>query len=133
PLRAPPEASPPRRVPPPPPSPRSDRPRTPRAPLYAITPAGGKGRRMRSRDKHKGCFEIAGVPAIVRAIDTYNRLGVVQNVIVVGDLAGQVVETVGRRFANGVFAYQPEGGGTGHAARCGLQGVTAGDERAPRR
>src|SRR5262249_62109138 len=130
PLRAPPEASPPRRVPPPPPSPRSDRPRTPRAPLYAITPAGGKGRRMRSRDKHKVCFEIAGVPAIVRAIDTYNRLGVVQNVVVVGDLAGQVIETVGRRFANVVFAFQPEARGTGDAARCGLQALTAADDRA---
>ena len=62
---------------------------------------------MRSRDRHKVCFEVAGVPAIVRAIESYNLLGVVQNVVVVGEMAGQVVETVGRRFDNVVFAYQP--------------------------
>src|SRR5262245_33315333 len=94
-------------------------------PLYTIILAGGKGRRMRSRDKHKVCFEIANVPAIVRAIDTYNRLGVTQNVVVAGDLAGQVVETVGRRFSNVVFTYQREARGTGDATRCGLQALTA--------
>src|SRR3954468_8736448 len=99
-------------------------------PLYTIILAGGKGSRMRSRDRHKVCFEVAGVPAIVRAIDAYNRLGVVQNVVVVGDLAGQVVETVGSRFANVVFAYQPQARGTGDAARCGLQALNGVDERA---
>ena len=74
-------------------------------PLYTIILAGGKGSRMRSRDRHKVCFEVAGVPAIVRAIDVYNLLGVVQNVVVVGEMAGQVVETVGRRFGNVIFAY----------------------------
>jgi N-acetylgalactosamine kinase len=101
-----------------------------RDPLYSIILAGGRGRRMRSRERHKVCFEIAGVPAIVRAIDTYNRLGVVQNIVVVGDLAGQVVETVGRRFANVAFAYQPDARGTGDAARCGLQALAAADDRA---
>ena len=99
-------------------------------PLYSIILAGGKGRRMRSRDKHKVCFEIAGVPAIIRAIDAYNRLGVVLNVVVVGDLAAQVVETVGRRFSNVVYAYQPEARGTGDAARCGLQALATADDRA---
>src|SRR4051794_12852191 len=98
-------------------------------PLYSIVLAGGKGKRMRSRDKHKVCFEVAGVPAIVRAIDAYNRLGVVQNVVVVGDMAGQVVETVGRRFSNVVFAFQPEARGTGDAARCGLNALAGvGDD-----
>src|SRR4051812_24787933 len=74
-------------------------------PLHTIILAGGKGSRMRSRDRHKVCFEVDGVPAIVRAIDAYNLLGVVQNVVVVGEMAGQVVETVGRRFRNVVFVY----------------------------
>ncbi len=99
-------------------------------PLYSIILAGGKGRRMRSRDKHKVCFEIAGLPAVVRAIDGFNRLGVVLNVVVVGDLAGQVMETVGRRFSNVVFAFQPEARGTGDAARCGLQALAMADDRA---
>ena len=99
-------------------------------PLYTIILAGGKGSRMRSRDRHKVCFEVAGVPAIVRAIDVYNLHGVVQNVVVVGEMAGQVVETVGRRFGNVVFAYQPEALGTGDAARCGLQALAGVDDRA---
>ena len=93
------------------------------SPLFTIVLAAGKGRRMRNRYMHKVCFDIAGVPTIVRALDTFNRLGVTQNVVVVGDMAGQVVETVGERFSNVVFAYQPQALGTGDAARCGLQAL----------
>ncbi len=75
---------------------------------------------MRSQTLHKVCFEIDGVPAIHRALDVYNRLGVVRNVVVVGDLAGQVVELVGKRYPNVIFAYQPEARGTGDAVQCGL-------------
>lgn len=92
-------------------------------PLFTIVLAAGKGRRMRNRYMHKVCFDIAGVPTIVRALDTFNRLGVLQNVVVVGDMAGQVVETVGERFSNVVFAYQAQALGTGDAARCGLQAL----------
>ena len=99
-------------------------------PLFTIVLAAGKGRRMRNRYMHKVCFDIAGVPTIVRALDTYNRLGVLQNVIVVGEMAGQVVETVGERFSNVVFAFQPDALGTGDAARCGLQALAAIDDRA---
>jgi N-acetylgalactosamine kinase len=95
------------------------------APLFTIVLAAGKGRRMRNRYMHKVCFDIAGVPTIVRALDTFNRLGVLQNVVVVGDMAGQVVETVGERFSNVVFAYQAQALGTGDAARCGLQALSA--------
>lgn len=94
---------------------------------------------MRNQTLHKVCFTIGGVPAIIRALDAYNRAGVVRNVVVVGDLAGQVVETVGKQFQNAVFAFQPEARGTGDAARCGLQAladidpdarilITAGDK-----
>ena len=98
--------------------------------LFTIVLAAGKGRRMRNRYMHKVCFDIAGVPTIVRALDTFNRLGVLQNVVVVGEMAGQVVETVGERFSNVVFAYQPHALGTGDAARCGLQALAAIDDRA---
>lgn len=94
-----------------------------RAPLYSIVLAAGKGRRMRSQTLHKVCFPIAGIPAIQRALDVYNRVGVVRNVVVVGELAGQVVELVGQRFRNVVFAYQPEALGTGDATRCGVQAL----------
>ena len=95
-----------------------------RTPIYSIVLAAGKGRRMRNQVCHKVCFQIAGIPAIHRALDAYNRIGVTRNVIVVGDLAGQVVETVGRKFRNVVFAYQPDALGTGDAARCGLQALS---------
>lgn len=99
-------------------------------PLFTIVLAAGKGRRMRNRYMHKVCFDIAGVPTIVRALDTFNRLGAMQNVVVVGEMAGQVVETVGERFSNVVFAYQPHALGTGDAARCGLQALAAASGRA---
>jgi N-acetylgalactosamine kinase len=95
-----------------------------RTPLYSVVLAAGKGRRMRNQVFHKVCFQIAGVPAIHRALDAYNRIGVVRNVVVVGDLAGQVVETVGKQFRNVVFAFQPDARGTGDAARCGLQALS---------
>ncbi len=110
-----------------------------RKPLYSIVLAAGKGRRMRNQTLHKVCFTIGGVPAIIRELDAYNRAGVVRNVVVVGDLAGQVVETVGKQFQNAVFAFQPDARGTGDAARCGIQAladidpdsrilITAGDK-----
>jgi len=85
---------------------------------------------MRNEVFHKVCFQVAGIPAIHRALDTYNRIGVVRNVVVVGDLAGQVVETVGKKFRNVVFAYQPDALGTGDAARCGLQALADIDPEA---
>ncbi|MHB0957442.1 MAG: galactokinase family protein [Pirellulaceae bacterium] len=100
------------------------------SPLFTIVLAAGKGRRMRNRYMHKVCFDIAGMPTIVRALDTFNRVGVTQNVVVVGDMAGQVVETVGERFSNVVFAYQAQALGTGHAARCGLQALTSAPDDA---
>lgn len=91
-----------------------------RAPQFSIVLAAGKGTRMRSVDLHKVCFPIDGVPAINRAIDTYNAAGIAHNIIVVGALAGQVMETVGARFDNLSFAYQAEQRGTAHATRIGL-------------
>ncbi|MFN0052954.1 MAG: galactokinase family protein [Planctomycetales bacterium] len=98
--------------------------------LYSIVLAAGKGRRMRNQQLHKVCFDVAGTPAIHRALDVYNRVGIVRNVIVVGDLAGQVVELVGRKFPNAVFTYQPEALGTGDAARCGLVALADADPEA---
>ncbi len=100
------------------------------APLYSIVLAAGKGRRMGTHDKHKVCFEVADIPTIVRAIDIYNRAGVAKNVVVVGEKAGQVIETVGQRFSNVIFAYQSEALGTGHAAQRGLDALADVDDAA---
>jgi len=90
-------------------------------PIISIILAGGKGTRMQSADRHKVCFDIAGRPAIVRAIDTYKSCGIEQQVVVVGALAGQVIETVGRHHEGVIFAYQAEQRGTGHATKQGAR------------
>ncbi|MFO7696546.1 MAG: NTP transferase domain-containing protein, partial [Anaerolineae bacterium] len=90
-------------------------------PIVSIILAGGKGMRMHSADRHKVCFEVDGKPAINRAIEIYGACGVRQHIVVVGVLAGQVIETVGRIHEGVIFAYQAEQRGTGHAARQGAR------------
>ena len=63
---------------------------------------------MRSDTKHKVCFEVAGVPVILRALQVYEDCGIEHHVIVIGELGEQVVETAGGRFPNVTFAYQPQ-------------------------
>ena len=96
-----------------------------RAPGFSIILAGGKGTRMRSSSLHKVCFPVDGRPAINRAIEAYNACGIRHHIVVVGALAGQVVETVGRAFDNVHFVYQREQLGTADAAEVGLRAVNA--------
>jgi len=96
-----------------------------RAPKFSIILAGGKGTRMRSADRHKVCFLIDGRPAINRALDVYKSCGIEQHIVVVGAMAGQVIETVGREHEGLIFAYQAEQLGTAHAARQGARVLEA--------
>jgi N-acetylgalactosamine kinase len=96
-----------------------------RAPKFSIILAGGKGTRMRSADRHKVCFHIDGRPAINRAIDVYTACGIQHHIVVVGAMAGQVIETVGREHQGVLFAYQAEQLGTAHAARQGARVLDA--------
>jgi N-acetylgalactosamine kinase len=80
---------------------------------------------MRSASLQKVCSPIDGRPAINRAIEIYGACGIRHHVVVVGVLAGQVVETVGREFENVSFAYQREPLGTADAAAVGLRTVEA--------
>ncbi|MBN1580045.1 MAG: NTP transferase domain-containing protein, partial [Anaerolineae bacterium] len=98
---------------------------TTRAPKFSIILAGGKGTRMRSADHHKVCFSIDGHPAINRAIDVYQACGVAHHIVVVGAMAGQVIETIGRAHEGILFAYQAEQLGTAHAARQGARVIEA--------
>src|ERR1039458_7412389 len=43
---------------------------TMKRPFVTIILAGGKGTRMGTNDKHKVCFEVLGVPVIIRALET---------------------------------------------------------------
>jgi len=88
---------------------------------FSIILAAGAGTRMRAPGRHKVCFEVGGVPAILRALQGYAAAGVDHHVIVVGQMAGEVMAAVGERFPNATFALQPEPLGTGHAAKCGAR------------
>jgi N-acetylgalactosamine kinase len=102
-----------------------------RAPKFSIILAGGKGTRMRSADQHKVCFPIDGRPAINRALDVYKACGIRHHIVVVGAMAGQVIETIGGEHEGIIFAHQAQQLGTAHAARQGaktLQALGAEDE-----
>ena len=94
-----------------------------KAPAFSVILAAGKGTRMRAESHPKVCFPVDGVPSINRAIGIYNDCGLSHHVVVVGALAGQVVETVGDAFDNVSFAYQAEQLGTAHAAQVGLRAL----------
>lgn len=89
--------------------------------MVSIIMAAGKGQRMRNPGVNKVCLDIGGVPAIVRALDTYETAGIGHHVIVVGELVDQVMKAVGERFPNCSYAYQPVPLGTGNAAKVGAR------------
>ncbi len=66
------------------------------APKFSIILAGGAGTRMGSTSQHKVCFSIDGRPAINRALDIYKSSGIKHTIVVVGAMAGQVIETIGK-------------------------------------
>ncbi|NMA43474.1 MAG: NTP transferase domain-containing protein [Oligosphaeraceae bacterium] len=87
-------------------------------PDYTVILAAGRGTRMRSPLLPKVCFKINGVPAINRALRIYQDSGIERHLVVVGNLAGQVIETVGAEFDNVAYVYQKEQLGTANALRC---------------
>ncbi len=100
---------------------------------------GGQGTRMGSSDQHKVCFSLAGVPAIVRTLSMLKSVGLERFLIVVGQMASQVMATITAEHPGVAFIYQPDARGTGHAAACatrflqstGFEGeviVTMGDK-----
>lgn len=99
--------------------------------VFSIIMAGGKGQRMNCPGRNKVCLEIDGVPAIVRALDTYDACGFGHHVIVVGDLAEEVLTTVGQRYPNCSFAYQPVPLGTGNAVKVGARVLRDADYGGP--
>jgi len=87
--------------------------------------AGGRGSRMASKDRHKVCFRIADRPAIVRAIDAYKAAGLRRFLVVVGQLAEQVIATVSEAHPEATFVYQSKPKGTGHAAQVAVSALAA--------
>jgi len=99
--------------------------------IAGIVLCGGRGTRMRSSTTHKVCFEIVGRPAVCRLLQTCRDAGIATQVVVVGSMVGQVVETVGRQFPDVIFTYQHEQKGTGHAAQIGAQALRKLGYRGP--
>jgi N-acetylgalactosamine kinase len=100
------------------------------SPRFSVILAAGKGSRMLSATCHKVCFPIDGIPAINRALAIYTRSGIARHIVVVGTMAGQVIETVRQAFPDVVFAFQAEALGTADAARAGLRALEAIDPQA---
>lgn len=83
----------------------------------------GKGTRMQNERTHKVCYEIAGVPAILRLIQNLKEGGISRFLVVVGNKCEKVMACLDG--VEGVaYAYQPEQRGTGDAARCGLRALS---------
>ncbi|MCK5270883.1 MAG: NTP transferase domain-containing protein, partial [Sedimentisphaerales bacterium] len=79
--------------------------------------AAGKGTRMGREDMAKVCFEIDGVPAINRIIEAFKKKRFERFLVIVGSMAQQVMETVGKIDKQVMFVYQSPQLGTGHAGR----------------
>ncbi len=87
--------------------------------IASILLCAGKGRRMQAPRTPKVCFPIAGRPAIIHMLERLGAFGVSPNILVVGHLAGTVVDEVAPQFPGALFAYQDRLNGTGHATRAG--------------
>jgi len=84
----------------------------------AIILAGGKGTRMKSPDKNKVCYPVAGIPVINRIIGTYKNCGFKDIIVVVGYRYEDVISTVEDAFDDINFVLQEVPLGTGDAVRC---------------
>jgi N-acetylgalactosamine kinase len=87
--------------------------------IASIILCAGKGRRMQAPRTPKVCFPVAGKTAISRILEELTGVGAAPNILVVGHLAGAVVDEVGPKFPDALFAYQAELKGTGHATKQG--------------
>jgi N-acetylgalactosamine kinase len=93
--------------------------------IVCVILAGGRGKRMASPRRHKVCFPILGRPAIVRAIETYKQAHLARFLVVVGQMAEQVIATVAESHPEVAFVYQAEPRGTGHAALVAAEALAA--------
>ncbi|HOT49499.1 MAG TPA: NTP transferase domain-containing protein, partial [Candidatus Hydrogenedentes bacterium] len=66
-----------------------------KCPIASIILCAGKGRRMQAPRTPKVCFPIVGKAAILHMLERLSALGVSPNILVVGHLAGMVVDEVG--------------------------------------
>ena len=96
----------------------------PTSTVACIILAGGQSQQMASRGQHKVCSPVAGRPAIVRAIDTYKMAGLRRFLVVVGQMAEQVITTVSAAHPEVTFVFQSQPLGTGHAATIAVDALS---------
>ncbi len=89
--------------------------------IVCVILCGGQGKRMRSAERHKVCFPIAGTPAIVRTVGMLKSVGLKRFLIVVGQMAEQVIATVTSEHPDVAFVYQTSPRGTGHAVAAAIR------------
>jgi bifunctional N-acetylglucosamine-1-phosphate-uridyltransferase/glucosamine-1-phosphate-acetyltransferase GlmU-like protein len=89
--------------------------------ITSIILAAGKGTRMNTPDIHKVCHDLNGLPVIGQMLKTFRHGGIENNVLVVGQMVEQVMQTVSQFDDNAIFTFQKEQHGTGNAAKQGAR------------
>ena len=98
--------------------------------ISAVLLCAGEGTRMNDTRTNKVCYEVAGVPAVIRTINNLKKAGIEKFAVVVGCRSDKVMQCLDG-IDGIVYAYQPRRDGTGSAALCGLKalasmGITGG-------
>lgn len=96
----------------------------------AVLLCAGEGTRMNDQRTNKVCYEVAGVPVIIRTISSMREAGIENFVCVVGSKAEKVMECL-KDVPGVTYAFQSERKGTGDAAMCGLKVLDAFDYDGP--
>lgn len=85
----------------------------------AVLLCAGEGTRMNDQRTNKVCYEVAGIPAVIRTINNMRDAGIDRFVVVVGSKSEKVMECLSD-IPGITYAYQAQRLGTGNAAMCGL-------------
>lgn len=88
--------------------------------LYAVILAGGRGKRMNSKDKNKVTYEVKGVPMITRTLNTLKTAGIYNIVVVVGFAKESVLALLDTNIKT---VEQKKRLGTGHAVTVALHKI----------
>lgn len=86
-------------------------------PMVSVILAAGKGTRMNLPNRHKVTCNVAGEPVICRAIRIFRKNGIKNHIVVVGQLAEQVMQVASAVDPAITYSYQAEQLGTGNAAK----------------
>lgn len=86
--------------------------------IAAIILAGGKGKRMKSKDINKVVLSLGGRPMILYAVKLLESLKISPIIVVVGFAKKSVIDILKNKVA---YVEQKKRLGTAHAARCALK------------